>query len=385
MRKRKTKATPSLSQESSSSSSSSSSSTRDTTGLQVPASKWTKSSIIWDEERCRIVYEPVPVLSKNKNNNAITTQEEDDDDDVSGGDATSCFWETSYDMEEEEPTVVPRVSMEKPADLAFPMQEELKAVVAASSTINATGKGRRGGKRSYASRKRVLLQSPPLNEAVLDVQAHCNNRRPSKRTKKNDDDNDDESKLVDTESGTSLHTILSQESVSHEEEEDPLEGAIVEGESAASESSTEEDIKAPSAPPSQPEPSSLFDFDDTEQEKSAKTKVTSKRPKRASRTQQQPSSKTSVEKARCYFEQLDAKEQLTLDNSRTPPSVAAGNVNKACIRTRRRLVDTKVEDPVVLNEYQDYVTACQESGVTPRPVQSTFFRTTAVYDGFLDE
>jgi hypothetical protein len=363
MRKRKTRAPP-LDPPSSQDSSASI-----TSGLQVPASKTTKPSIVWDEERCRIVYEPVPVLNKNKNDSTITTQEDEDedDDDVSAGDATSCFWETSYDMEqEEERAAVPRVSMEKPDDLSFPMQEELNAVVAAS-TINATGKGRRGGKRSYASRKRVLLQSPPLNDAVLDVQAHRNNRRTSKRTKKLNNDDDDESKMVDP----------SQESVSHEEEEDPLEGAIVADEAS------EEDTKAPCAPPSQPEPSSLFDFDDTE-EIAEKTKATSKRPKRASRNQQQPSSKTSVEKARCYFEQLDAKEQLTLDSSQTPPSVAAGN-KKACIRTRRRLADTQVADPIVLNEYKDYVTACQESGVTPRPVQSTFFRTTAVYDGFLDE
>jgi hypothetical protein len=329
------------------------------TALQVPASKTTKGSMVWDEERCRIVYESsVPVSNKNNSATATTEEEDDDDDDVSADDAASCCWETSYDLEENEQVAVPRVSMEKPADLSFPMQEEMKAVAVVAST--ATGKGRRGGKRSYASRKRMPLQSPPLCDAVLDVQAHHNNRRSSKRTK---------SKLVDTEAGTSLHNTPSQESVSHEEEEDPLGGAFAAGETASSEASEEEETK--------PEPSSMFDFDDTK-EKVEKKKAKSRRPKRAS----QPSCKTSLEKASSYFEQLDAKEQLTLDNSKTPPSVAAG---KACVRTRRRLVATQVLDPSVLCEYKDYVTACQESGVAPRPVQSAFFRTNVIHDGFFDE
>jgi hypothetical protein len=335
----------------------------------VPASKTTKGSMVWDEERCRIVYESsVPV--SNKSNNASATQEEDDkDDDVSADDATSCCWETSYDLEEgNEQAPVPRVSVEKPSDLSFPMPEELNVVAVASSSTNTTGKGRRGGKRSYASRKAMPLQSPPLNDAVLDVQEH-RNLRPFKRTKRN---------LVDTETGTNLVTSQSQESVSHEEEEDPLEATAVAGETTSSEASQEEEAKVLTSHPVQLEPSSMFDFVDTE-EKEEKNKAKSRRPKRAS---VQPSSKTSLEKAQCYFEQLDAKEQLTLDNSKTPPSVAAG---KASIRTRRRLVETKVLDPTVLDEYKDYVTACQESGVAPRPVQSSFFRTNVIHDGFFDE
>jgi hypothetical protein len=337
-------------------------------GLQVPASKTAKGSMVWDEERCRIVYEPsVPV--SNKHNNAIASateeeEEDEDDDNVSVDDAASYCWETSYDLEEEsEQAAVPRVSMEKPTDLSFPMPEELN-VVAVVSTNTTTGKGRRGGKRSYASRKRMPLQSPPLNDAVLDVQAH-HSRRSSKRIKR---------KLVDTEDGTILHTThtLSQESVSQEEEEEDLAGETVSIEAS------QEEAKAPPSSPVQLEPSSMFDFDDTE-EKAEKHKATSRRPKRAST---QPSSKTSLEKAQCYFEQLDAKERLTLDNSKTPPSAAAG---KACIRTRRHHVVAPVLDPTVLGEYKDYVTACQESGVAPRPVQSSFFRTNVIHDGFFDE
>lgn len=339
--------------------------------LQVPASKTAKSSMVWDEERCRIVYEPsVPVSNKKTNNNATATatatqeeEEEDEDDNVSVDDDTSCCWETSYDLEEEnEQAALPRVSIEKPADLSFPMQEDLNVVAVASSNTT-TGKGRRGGKRSYASRKRMSLQSPPLNDAVLDVQTH-HSRRSSKRIKR---------KLVDTEDGTSLHTThtLSQESVSQDEEEG------LTGETVSIEASQEE-TKPSTSPPVQLEPPSMFDFDDTE-EKPEKIKAKSKRPKKAST---QPSSKTSLEKAQCYFKQLDAKERLTLDSSRTPPSVAAG---KACIRTRRHHVAKQVLDPTVLSEYKDYVTACQESGVAPRPVQSSFFRTNVIHDGFFDE
>ena len=362
MRKRKTKET--VTAESLDRSSTEEASTNTVTALQVPASKTTKGSMVWDEVRCRIVYEPsVPVSNKNTNNNsnAIATQEEEEeeeeDDNVSGDDAASCCWETSYDMEENENehAALPRVSIEKRDDLSFPMQEELNVVAVATSSTT-TGKGRRGGKRSYASRKRMPLQSPPLNDAVLDVHAH-HSRRSSKRTK---------SKLA-----------VSQESVSHDEEEDPLERAFVAGETASIEASQEE-IKAPPSHLVQLEPSSIFDFDDT-REKSEKKKRKSKRPQR---TSTQPSSKTSLEKAQCYFEQLDAKEKLTLDNSRTPPSVAAG---KACIRTRRHHVVAPVLDPTVLDEYKDYVTACQESGVAPRPVQSSFFRTNVIHDGFFDE
>jgi hypothetical protein len=342
--------------------------------LQVLASKPAKGSMVWDEERCRIVYESsVPVSNKNKNNNAIPTasateEEEDEDDDVSVDDATSCCWETSYDLEEEnEQAPVPRVSVEKASDLSFPMPEELNVVVVASTANTTTGKGRRAGKRSYASRKAMPLQSPPLHDAVLDVQEN-RNLRPFKRTKRN---------LADTDAGTNLVTTQSQESDSHEEEEGTPKEAIVAGETTSSEAS-EEETKAPPSPPVQPELSSMFDFDDTEG-KAEKHKAKSRRPKRAS---VQPSSKTSLEKAQCYFEQLDAKEQLTLDNTKTPPSVAAG---KASIRTRRRLVETKVLDPTILDEYKDYVTACQESGVAPRPVQSSFFRTNVIHDGFFDE
>jgi hypothetical protein len=111
---------------------------------QVPASKTAKGSMVWDKERCRIVHESLVPVS-NKNNNAIATQEEEDEDDDSADDVRSCCWETSYDLEEEkQQAAVPRVSMEKPSDLSFPMPEELNVVAVAISSTTTTGKGRRG-------------------------------------------------------------------------------------------------------------------------------------------------------------------------------------------------------------------------------------------------
>jgi hypothetical protein len=74
----------------------------------------------------------------------------------------------------------------------------------------------------------------------------------------------------------------------------------------------------------------------------------------------------------------DAREELLT------PGLRGADLfqDKASIR---RLVETKVLDPTVLDEYKDYVTACQESGVAPRPVQSSFFRTNVIHDGFFDE
>jgi hypothetical protein len=376
---RKKKKTSATLTQSKASSSSSSSSAPASTALQVPT-KTTRGSIVWDEERCRIVYESsvqvqVPststaasiALDKNDNANDNDNDIIDNDDDDSADDVTG-FWETSYDRSNDDNAEAPclraRVSTEKPDDLSyFPMHQELNADVDADAlqpVITGTTRSTRG-KRSYASRKRVQLQSPPLTDALLDVHVQARPRRLSKRTKIILDGDSSESSMP-----------RSQGSASHEEEEH-LEELRTPSEATESSEAQSSSTKL--------EPSSVFDFDHDDIE----GETVKARPVRTKRTRtavaQQPSSKTSLEKARCFFEQLDEREQLTLDHSRTPVETTG----KACIRTSRRLAPHVVADPSVHKEYNEYVKACQESGMAPRPVESTFFRTTVIYDGFLDE
>jgi hypothetical protein len=227
-KKKKTSATLTQSKASSSSSSSSSSAPA-STALQVPT-KTTRGSIVWDEERCRIVYESsvqvqVPststaasiALDKNDNANDNDNDIIDNDDDDSADDVTG-FWETSYDRSNDDNAEAPclraRVSTEKPDDLSyFPIQQELNADVDADAlqpVITGTTRSTRG-KRSYASRKRVQLQSPPLTDALLDVHVQARPRRLSKRTKIILDGDSSESSMPRSQGSASHEEVVLME------------------------------------------------------------------------------------------------------------------------------------------------------------------------------
>jgi hypothetical protein len=93
----------------------------------------------------------------------------------------------------------------------------------------------------------------------------------------------------------------------------------------------------------------------------------------------QPSSKTSVDAARAFFERLDSTQTLTLDASQSP--------GKPTVRTRY-MVSTDSQE--LQDEYDDYVEASRGTGVVPLSLQeyaenrSAYFRTKDMYDGFLD-
>jgi hypothetical protein len=94
----------------------------------------------------------------------------------------------------------------------------------------------------------------------------------------------------------------------------------------------------------------------------------------------QPSSSTSLDAAKAFFERLDSQQKLTLDASDTP--------GKACVRTRRAI---HVQSHGIRQEYEQYAAATKASGVDPLSMEQyarnrvAFFRTGDMFDGFLDE
>jgi hypothetical protein len=94
----------------------------------------------------------------------------------------------------------------------------------------------------------------------------------------------------------------------------------------------------------------------------------------------QPSSSTSLEAAKAFFERLDSEQELTLDASDTP--------GKACVRTRRAI---HIQSDGIRQEYEQYVAATKASGVDALAIaqyarnRAAFFRTGDMFDGFLDE
>lgn len=310
----------------------SASTTTSTTATITTSTDSKTASIVWDEERCRVVYESAP-----------STTTSNDSDDVENVVSTS-FWTTAADFEQDAtvttatPTPTPRVSTEKPNDF-LPLQQQQQKYQQdepqdSKSLLPAAKKAR--GKRSYASRKRGLpLQSPPppLSQAqvLLDT---ASTRRANKRTKKD---------LLD---------------FCHEMDNDVDTVPPV-------------PVPVPVLVPT----------------KSRPFKTNKQKQNTVALSLSQPSSNTSLEDARSFFAQLDANQPLNLDHSET---ASAEKQKQPCIRTRRRGT-AEVTDPLVHKEYNEYVAACQESGLAPRPVhemlhhKSTFFRTTVIYDGFLDE
>jgi hypothetical protein len=94
----------------------------------------------------------------------------------------------------------------------------------------------------------------------------------------------------------------------------------------------------------------------------------------------QPSSSTSLDAAKAFFERLDSQQKLTLDASDTP--------GRACVRTRRAV---HVQSDGIRKEYEHYAAATKASGVDPLSMEqyarnrAAFFRTGDMFDGFLDE
>lgn len=94
----------------------------------------------------------------------------------------------------------------------------------------------------------------------------------------------------------------------------------------------------------------------------------------------QPSSSTSLDAAKAFFERLDSEQQLTLDASNSP--------GKACVRTRRAI---HMQSDGIRQEYKQYAAATKACGVDPLAMEqyarnrATFFRTRDMFDGFLDE
>jgi hypothetical protein len=138
--------------------------------------------------------------------------------------------------------------------------------------------------------------------------------------------------------------------------------------------------------------SSASSGDDKKELAAKSKKVAVKKPSRSSRNPDlagtafdpvqvvsQPSSKTSVDSARAFFQRLDSTQTLTLDASQSP--------GKPTVRTRY-MVSTDSQE--LQDEYEEYVQASSGTGVVPLSLQeyannrSAYFRTKDMYDGFLD-
>lgn len=99
-------------------------------------------------------------------------------------------------------------------------------------------------------------------------------------------------------------------------------------------------------------------------------------------TVRQPSSNTSLDAAKAFFEQLDATQELNLSSAQSP--ILQG---KACVRTTWT---TNVQCPKLRQEYVAYRKATKSSGVAPLSLMEfainrrTHLRKSDMFDGFLD-
>jgi hypothetical protein len=198
-----------------------------------------KNSIVWDEERCRVVYKPgqSTALSSSGNN-----------DDGSDGDVDGCWGE-----DDPVENAVPLISSDYMADLSFP-----------NTTITTK---RRGG-RSYALRKRV---SPHLSDKDLDsLSTSCASKRAKEYVLdgKDNDSNGNDSKAADNISCKDY----AEECVPHQETEfkqkaqtcPPMtELSIFDGEEAEKTISTEPEFHQPSSKTSLEKASAFFKCLDT--------------------------------------------------------------------------------------------------------------------------
>ena len=98
---------------------------------------------------------------------------------------------------------------------------------------------------------------------------------------------------------------------------------------------------------------------------------------------QQPSSTTSVNAAKAFFARLDTTQKLVIDGSNSPQMPG-----QRCVRTTRT---TNMANPTLKDEYDRYSAASIESGVKPLSIKEyavnrgTYFRTSDMFDGFLDD
>lgn len=134
---------------------------------------------------------------------------------------------------------------------------------------------------------------------------------------------------------------------------------------------------------------SAFDF--TEEVTNQLDRDTSKLPKIEIKTTPQQravgvSSMTSLSAARDFFRKLDRDHALTLTTE--PSTSPRRRRSKRAGRSKRNVSHHR---PQLLKEYSEYIAACQNSLVSPMTKEEyisnrrSVFRSTEIYDGFLDE
>jgi len=103
----------------------------------------------------------------------------------------------------------------------------------------------------------------------------------------------------------------------------------------------------------------------------------------------QPSSCTSLSHAKAFFTQLDATQNLKIDNTKYKNhdyNERSGKNN--CVRTVRK---RNLSEPSLLEGYASYKRASKESGLDPLALpifalcQSEYFCKDRIYDGLLEE